>query len=162
MKVWAHTRAREQVWRQVCVPADTKCIKTSRSFNCEMCNHGWMYHGGQSGLTCGMTSLTKTGKMLVRVGFIYPSHNLVLKHHNHTWRYMPMVSSSSSSSYLMILTEVRLWRSHVTLKTGSDIWSCYVIWHEGNPIFSERSCYQKFMDSDRVGIIFLQGQKWNP
>lgn len=168
MKVWAHTRAREQVWRQVCVPADTKCIKMSR-FLTATCttNHG-------CNIVVRVVSPVevhpdKTGKMLVfLLGRIYLSWSqsgfktfLIMS----PWRHMSTVSSSSASSYLMILTEVRIWRSHVTLKTGSDkmdlIMLYYMAWRKSHLL-------REMMLSEVYGqwlggcYYFFQGQKWNP
>lgn len=168
MKVWAHTRAREQVWRQVCVPADTKCIKMSRFLTATCAtNHG-------CNIVVRVVSPVevhpdKTGKMLVfLLGMIYLSWSqsgfktfLIMS----PWRHMSTVSSSSASSYLMILTEARFWRSHVTLKTGSDkmdlIMLYYMAWRKSH-ILRDDVIRSLWTVTGSVLCFFSQGQKWNP
>lgn len=137
--VSSHTGTRASLTSGFFVPADTKCIKMSRFLTARCAtNHG-------CNIVVRVVSPVeehpdKTGKMLVfLLGMIYLSWSqsgfktfLIMS----PWRHMSTVSSSSASSYLMILTEVRFWRSHVTLKTGSDkmdlIMLYYMAWRKSH------------------------------
>lgn len=148
MKAWAHTRAREQAWHQVCVPTVRKHMDMSRFFFLTMmsdAHRGKTRHRRGSRPTCGSTSSYYVGEKKCWIWFIHSFFFITMVIHFYgvflPCSYVCSQPSTDSKGHMWPWKQEMIkWISdHVT----------YIIWQVGNSIFHQGKCtYQKFMDSE--------------